>query len=89
MTFTAREVTIGTVAVAIGTAEPKITHELTIGNDYNKSIYVGGPDVTVGGGYSISKNNVVVLRISNGDVLYAISDAAGSNLHIFDYQVHA
>lgn len=89
MTFTAREVTIGTVAVAIGTAAPKITHELTLNNDYNKTIYVGGPDVAVGAGYAISKTNFVKLTISNGDVLYAISDAAGSNLHIFDYQVHA
>jgi hypothetical protein len=87
MTFTAREVTIGTVAVAIGTATPKNTHELTLGNDYNKSIYVGAADVTVGGGYAISKNNVVKLLIADGDILYAISDAAGSNLHVYDFQL--
>jgi hypothetical protein len=87
MTFTAREVTIGTVAVAIGTATPKNTHELTLGNDYNKSIYVGAADVAVGAGYAVSKANVVKLRIADGDILYAISDAAGSNLHIYDFQV--
>ena len=88
MTFSAREVAVGTTATPIGTAAPNITHELTIGNDYNKTIYLGGPDVAIGGGYSVPKNVSVVLRISNGDVLYAISDAADSNLHIFDYQVH-
>jgi hypothetical protein len=87
MTFTAREVAIGTVAVAIGTATPKNTHELTLGNDYNKSIYVGGSAVAVGAGYSVTKNSVVKLLIADGDILYAISDAGGSNLHIYDFQL--
>ena len=87
MTFTAREVTIGTVAVAIGTATPKNTHELTLGNDYNKSIYVGGADVSHGAGFSVPKNLVVKLLIADGDILYAISDAPGANLHIYDFQL--
>ena len=87
MTFTAREVTIGTVAVAIGTATPKNTHELTLGNDYNKSIYVGAADVSHGAGFSVPKNLVVKLLIADGDILYAISDAPGANLHIYDFQL--
>ena len=87
MTFTAREISVGTAATAIGTATAKNTHELTLGNDYNKTIYVGGADISVGGGYSIPKGLAVKLKIANGDVLYAISDTAGSNLHVFDFQV--
>lgn len=87
MTFTAREISVGTVATAIGTATAKNTHELTIGNDYNKTIYVGGADVTVGGGYSVPKATVVKLNIADGDIIYAISDTAGANLHVFDFQV--
>lgn len=87
MTFTAREISIGTAATPIGTATPKNTHELTLGNDYNKAIYIGGADVTVGGGYSIPKTQHVTVKIGNGDVLYAISDTAGSDLHVYDFQL--
>lgn len=87
MTFRAVEITIGTAAVAIATATAKNTHEITIGNDYNKTIYVGGAEVAIGGGYSIHKNVPVTLKIANGDILYAISSTAGSDLHIYDFQV--
>jgi hypothetical protein len=87
MTFTAREISIGTAATPIGTATAKNTHELTLGNDYNKNIYIGGADVTVGGGYSIPKTEHVTLKIANGDILYGISDTAGSELHVYDFQV--
>ena len=87
MTFIAREITVGTVATPIGTATPKNTHEITIGNDYNKNIYIGGSTVTVGGGYSVSKTSHETFKIANGDVLFAISDAAGSDIHVYDFQV--
>jgi hypothetical protein len=87
MTFLAREISIGTAATPIGTATAKNTHELTLGNDYNKTIYVGGADVAVGSGYAVPKDQHITLRISNGDILYGISDAAGSDLHVFDFQV--
>lgn len=87
MTFLAREISIGTVATPIGTATPKNTHELVLGNDYNKTIYVGGLDVAVGSGYAISKTQHVTLKIANGDVLYGISDVADAGLHVYDFQV--
>ena len=87
MTFIAREVSIGTAATPIGTATPKNTHELTLGNDYNKNIYIGASDVTVGTGYGVSKSDHVTFKIANGDILYAISDAAGSDIHVYDFQV--
>lgn len=87
MTFLAREISIGTAATPIGTATAKNTHELTLGNDYNKTIYVGGEDVVVGSGYAVPKNEHITLRISDGDILYGISDTAGSDLHVFDFQV--
>lgn len=87
MTFRAAEVTIGTAAVAIATATAKNTHEITIGNDYNKDIYIGGVDVTVGGGYAVPKTEHITVKIANGDILYAISSTAGSNIHLYDFQV--
>ena len=87
MTFTTREITIGTVATPIGTATPKNTHELTLGNDYNKAIYIGGADVTAGGGYSIPKTQHVTVKIGNGDVLYAITNTGTADLHVYDFQL--
>jgi len=87
MTFIAREISVGTVATPIGTATPKNTHELTLGNDYNKAIYIGGADVTVGGGYSIPKTQHVTVKIGNGDVLYAITNTGTADLHVYDFQL--
>ena len=87
MTFIAREISVGTVATPIGTATPKNTHELTLGNDYNKAIYIGAADVTVGGGYSIPKAQHVTVKIGNGDVLYAITNTGTADLHVYDFQL--
>ncbi len=68
MSFRAVEVTIGTAAIAIATATEKNTHEITLGNDYNKTIYVGGAAVAIGGGYSIHKNVPVTLKVGRDKV---------------------
>jgi hypothetical protein len=87
MTFTAREISIGTAATPIGTATAKNTHEITLGNDYNKVIYVGGADVAVSQGFSIAKDVPVTLKIANGDILYAVTNTGTSDLQVFDFQV--
>lgn len=87
MTFTAREITIGTAAVAIATATPKNTHEVTLGNDYNHDIYVGGAAVTVGDGYQVPKTEHRTVKIANGDILYAVSTIGTAQLHVYDFQV--
>lgn len=87
MTFRAVEVTIGTAAVAIATATAKNTHEVTLGNDYNHDIYVGGSAVIVGDGYLVPKTEHRTVKIANGDILYAISTSGTANLHIYDFQV--
>jgi hypothetical protein len=87
MTFTSRHITIGTAAVAIGTATPKNTHELTIESNDNKTVYIGASDVTVGGGFEIVKNAVVPVKIANGDILYAISNVTDAVISVFDFQV--
>jgi hypothetical protein len=87
MTFTSRHITIGTAAVAIGTATQKNTHELTIESNDNKTVFIGASDVTVGGGFEIVKNAVVPVKIANGDILYAISDVTDAVISVFDFQV--
>jgi hypothetical protein len=87
MTFTSRHITIGTAAVAVGTATPKNTHELTIESNDNKTVYLGDAAVTVGGGFEILKNVVVPVKIANGDILYAISDVTDAVISVFDFQV--
>jgi hypothetical protein len=87
MTFSSRHITIGTAAVAIGTATPKNTHELTIESNDNKTVYLGDAAVTVGGGFEIVKNAVVPVKIANGDILYAISDVTDAVISVYDFQV--
>jgi ATP-dependent protease HslVU (ClpYQ) peptidase subunit len=87
MTFTSRHITIGTAAVAIGTATLKNTHELTIESNDNKTVYVGDESVTVGGGFEIVKNAVVPIKIANGDILWAVSGSSDAVISVFDFQV--
>jgi hypothetical protein len=87
MTFTSRHITIGTAAVAIGTATLKNTHELTIESNDNKTVYVGDESVTAGGGFEIVKNAIVPIKIANGDILWAVSDSSDAVISVFDFQV--
>jgi hypothetical protein len=87
MTFRAAEVTIGTAAIAVATATPKNTHEITIGNDYNHDLYVGGSAVAVGSGFAVPKGGQTVVKIANGDVLYVVSAQATAAFHLYDFQV--
>jgi len=87
MTFTSRHITIGTAAVAIGTATEKNTHELTIESNDNKTVYIGASDVTAGAGFEVVKNAVVPVKIANGDILYAVSSSTDAVISIYDFQV--
>ncbi len=87
MTFRAQQYSIGTAAAAIATATAKNTHEISMELGANKNIWVGGSAVTSITGFEIVKGGVTTLKIGNGDVLYAISDAADTVLDVYDFQV--
>ena len=87
MTFQARAYIVGTAAVSIGTASAKNTHELTIYNDSNKSIFLGASDVTTSNGFHIPATSFREVKIANGDVLYAVSIDVDGEAHVFDFQV--
>ncbi len=87
MTFRAEQYSIGTAASAIATATAKNIHEITMELGANKNIWVGGSAVTSTAGFEIVKGGVTTLKIGNGDVLYAISDAADTVLDVYDFQV--
>ena len=87
MTFAARQYTVGTSAVALATATEKNTHEVTLYNDSNKSIYIGGAAVTTANGFHIPASGFREVKIANGDVLYAISTDPDGEAHVFDFQV--
>lgn len=87
MTFRATQYSIGTAAAAIATATAKNTHEISMELGANKNIWVGGSAVTSITGFEIVKGGVTTLKIGNGDVLYAISDAADTVLDVYDFQV--
>ena len=87
MTFRAEQYSIGTAASAIATATAKNIHEISMELGANKNIWVGGAAVTSTTGFEIVKGGVTTLKIGNGDVLYAISDAADTVLDVYDFQV--
>lgn len=87
MTFTVRQFTIGTTAIALATATPKNTHEVEVYNDSNKSIFVGGLDVTTANGFHIPATSHRTVKIANGDVLWAVSLDVDGEAHIYDFQV--
>jgi hypothetical protein len=86
--FLARTLSIGTVAVPIGTAAPGHTHELSLINHDNAEIYIGGSAIVTGQGFHIHKGEGAFLaRLTDGDVLYAIATSANTDLHIYDFTV--
>jgi hypothetical protein len=87
MTFAVRAYTVGTAVVALATATAKNTHEVVIYNDSNKSIYIGGSDVTTANGFHVPANSFRELKIANGDVMYAVSLDVDGEAHIYDFQV--
>ena len=87
MTFESRQFVIGTAVIALATASAKNTHEITIYNDSNKSIFVGGSTVTTANGFHIPASNFREFKIANGDILYAVSLDVDGEAHTYDFQV--
>lgn len=88
--FESRHYAVGTATpVAIGTAMPQIVHELQLFNNSNVEIYVGGSAVNTVVGFNLPKKTVALtFKITDGDILYAIADAAGAVLEVYDYQAN-
>lgn len=75
--------------VAIGTALANIVHEITLFNNSNAEIYIGGTAVDTVDGFNLPKNTVALtFKITNGDILYAIAGANGAVLEVYDYQAN-
>ncbi len=86
--YVAREIAVGTVAVPIGTAAPGITHEITAVNYTNAQVYIGDSDVSTSSGFHLAKGIApVIFKITDGDILWAIADTAGSEIHVYDFKV--
>lgn len=84
--FVARRVSVGTAAVAIGTAAPGITHEITFANHGASEVAIGNSDLTYANGFRIGKGGVpYTLTITDGDVLYAITGSTTQELDVFDF----
>lgn len=88
--FSTRHYAVGTATpVAIGTAFPDIVHEITLFNNSNAEIYVGGSAVDTVDGFNLPKNTMAItVKITDGDVLYAIAGGLSAVLEVYDYQVN-
>jgi hypothetical protein len=88
--FGTRHYAVGTATpVAIGTALPDIVHEITLFNNSNAEIYVGGSAVDTVDGFNLPKKTAALtFKITDGDILYAIAGAADAVLEVYDFQVN-
>lgn len=88
--FGTRHYAVGTATpVAIGTALPDIVHEMTLFNNSNAEIYIGGTAVDTVDGFNLPKNTMAItVKITDGDILYAIAGAANAVLEVYDFQVN-
>ena len=86
--FEVRVITIGTAAVAIGTAAPGTVHELTVGNFSAKKVFIGGADVSTANGFHLENTDPpLLLKITDGDTLHAVVDSGTTTLHVYDFAV--
>jgi hypothetical protein len=88
--FATRHYALGTATpTAIGTALPDIVHEITVFNNSNTEIYIGGTAVNTVDGFNLPKNTMALtFKITDGDILYAIGGAVGGVLEVYDYQAN-
>jgi hypothetical protein len=85
--YRSEQIAVGTVAVPIGTAAPDIVHSITAINYTNAEVYIGDANVSTASGFHLSKGlPPIVFRISDGDILWAIANAADSEVHVYDFQ---
>ena len=84
--FVARRVSIGTTAVAIGTAAPGITHEITLANHAGAEIVIGDSDVSWTNGFRLKTGGTPWdFTITDGDILFAIVNTGTRDLDIYDF----
>ena len=84
--FLSRRISIGTAAVAIGTAAPGITHQITFANHGSSEVAIGNSDLTWANGFRIGKGGVpYTLTITDGDIVYAIVGTGTQELDLWDF----
>lgn len=88
--FATRHYAVGTATpVAIGTAMPDIVHEITVFNNSNAEIYIGGTAVDTVDGFNLPKKTMALtFKITDGDILFAIAGASDAVLEVYDFQVN-
>lgn len=88
--FASRHYAVGTATpIAIGTASPKIVHEITCFNNSNAEIFIGGAAVDTIDGFNLPKNTTpITFKITDGDILFAIASGLDAVLEVYDYQVN-
>jgi hypothetical protein len=68
--------------VVAGSTQPQIV-QLHNGNKSNNHfVIIGGNNVTISNGYHLDSAESIQIPISSGDDLYAVSDPAGTELHV-------
>lgn len=76
--------TVGTTRVKIAEADRMPQHVCIHNHEHsqNSTVYVGGPDVTVGNGIHAQPTLTSQITIGPGDELWAVADSASNELHV-------
>ena len=86
--YAARRISIGTSAVAIGTAAPGTTARLTLANHAGGEIVIGDSNVSWDNGFRLKTGGTPWdITITDGDILYAIINTGSRDLDVFDFKV--
>jgi hypothetical protein len=84
--FTARRITVGTAAVAVGTAAPGITRQITFANHGSGEVAIGDSNLTWANGFRLGKGGIpYTLTITDGDIVYAIIGTGTQDLDLWDF----
>jgi hypothetical protein len=86
--YASRRISVGTTAVAIGTAAAQTTRVLTLANHAGGEIVIGDSDVSWANGFRLKTGGTPWdFTITDGDILFAIVNTGTRDLDIYDFTV--
>lgn len=77
MALSSGTVAVGTAATQINGADSNPIKLHIANNDNTDAVYIGGAEVTFGGGLLLSKQERMYFELNPGERLFAISNKAG------------
>jgi hypothetical protein len=80
MTIVANKVAVGTTKVQLVPVD-NVSRDLALHS--KGSIHIGGSDVTAQDGYLMDNGDKLIIKLAEGEVLWAVSTNATSDVYVF------